>query len=126
MRLLLNSCVLGVVLSGAILAGQGATPFAARAEAASFDCTRARAADERAICGNRALEDRDVKLSTMFALVPRLVGMGARGAIQDDQRAWLTQRSQCGGNIACIRASYDRRIATLQRQFDDIASRGPF
>lgn len=96
------------------------------AHAASFDCAKARAADEKAICHHRALEDADVRMATMFELEGHLLAMGGRGALQDAQVAWLKQRRRCGADVACLIRSYDRRLAELQRTFDDIASRGPF
>lgn len=95
-------------------------------QAASFDCTKARAADEKAICRHRALEDADVRMATMFELESHLLAMGGRGALQDAQVAWLKQRRRCGADVACLTHSYDRHLAELQRVFDGIASRGPF
>ena len=86
------------------------------ADAASFDCARARSASERAICGNRSLEDRDVKMATLYSVVRQFQGgMGALAAMRDRQSEWLGQRELCGANIACIRRSYDVRIAELER-----------
>lgn len=96
------------------------------AHAASFDCAKARAADEKAICRHRALEDADVRMATMFELEGHLLAMGGRGALQDAQVAWLKQRRRCGADVACLTRSYDRRLAELQRTFDTIAARGPF
>ncbi len=95
-------------------------------QAASFDCAKARAADEKAICRHRALEDADVRMATMFELEGHLLAMGGRGALQDAQVAWLKQRRHCGADVVCLTHSYDRRLAELQRVFDGIASRGPF
>ena len=39
---------------------------------------------------------------------------------------WLTLRGKCGGDVACIRAAYQRRLTDLDKVFKDIASRGPF
>ena len=84
--------------------------------AASFDCARARAADERAVCGVRALEDRDVRMATLYSVNRQLAGgMGALGALQDRQRDWLVERSRCRADAACIRNAYDRRIGELER-----------
>jgi len=110
MRLLLSSLISVAALGAACVS------LSAPAEAASFDCARARAADERAICGNRALEDRDVKMATLYGVNRQLAGgMGALGAIQDRQREWLGERARCGGGSTCIRMAYDRRIAELER-----------
>jgi uncharacterized protein len=96
------------------------------ANAASFDCTRARAADEKAICADRALNDQDVRLKLMFDLSRHLVPMGRRGQIEDEQIAWLKGRRACGANKQCLAAEYDHRIAALQLIFDDVARHGPF
>jgi uncharacterized protein len=45
--------------------------------------------------------------------------MGARGAMQDSQQAWLAKRQRCGGDTACLLQSYRTRIAEL----DDIYRR---
>ena len=94
--------------------------------AASFDCTKARTADEKAICRTRALNDADVRMATLFAVDGHLLAMGGRGALQDAQIRWLASRRRCGGDVACLTRRYDERLAELQRVFDEIASRGPF
>lgn len=99
---------------------------ASNAHAASFDCTKAKTADEKTICRNQSLSDADVKMATMFQMNTRLVMMGARGNMQDRQREWLAERNACKGNLPCLTAAYDRRIRELQADFDGIASRGPF
>ena len=86
------------------------------AEAASFDCTKAKTPDEIAICVTPALSDLDVQMATLYGVrmqIPML--MGARGAAQDEQRAFLAVRGQCGGNVACIQSAYQQRIAVLQQ-----------
>jgi uncharacterized protein len=60
------------------------------------------------------LSDLDVQMATLFGVrmqVPML--MGARGAAQDEQRAFLQSRATCGSNVACITAAYNQRNATL-------------
>ena len=85
-------------------------------EAASFDCGQARTSGERAICGNRGLEDRDVKMATLYGVVRQFQGgMGALGAIRDRQAAWLVERNRCASDVACLRRVYDRRITELER-----------
>ena len=100
--------------------------MAAGAEAASFDCGRARAADERAICASRTLNDRDVTLAVTYRLTAHLMAMGGRGDLQDGQRAWLADRHRCGANAACLNRSYDARLSAVQAAYDGIVSRGPF
>ena len=88
----------------------------ATAEAASFNCTKAAKPDEKAICDSTKLSDLDVEMATLYRVrmeIPML--MGARGAAQDDQRAFLTKRGKCGANVSCIQAAYTARIATLNQ-----------
>jgi uncharacterized protein len=99
---------------------------ASNAHAASFDCAKAKTADEKTICRNRSLSDADVKMATMFTMNAHLVMMGTRGAMQDRQRGWLAERNACKGSFRCLTAAYDKRIDELQADFDTIASRGPF
>ena len=96
------------------------------AQAASFDCARARSADEIAICHDRELGDLDVQMATLFDVVTGLVAMGERGELRDEQHDWLAQRHQCRADVRCLRHSYRRRIAALRRVLDDIRSRGPY
>ncbi len=96
------------------------------AAAASFDCARAKAPDEKAVCANRALNDADVKLTTLYQVDGHLMAMGARGDMQEDQRTWLKRRQACKGDVKCLTRAYADRVADLQAAFDGIASRGPF
>ena len=93
---------------------------AGAAHAASFDCARARAADERAVCADRALNDQDVRMATMFTFLRGVHAMGAAGAMGDRQREWLTARGRCGGDRACLARAYRTRIAELQRDYDHL------
>ncbi|MDI7065936.1 hypothetical protein QMO17_32340, partial [Klebsiella pneumoniae] len=49
------------------------------AQAASFDCNRARLPDEKAICASRQLSELDVEMSVRFQMMMGLVAMGTRG-----------------------------------------------
>ncbi len=102
MRLPLAAALLGAVVSAA-----------APASAASFDCARARAADERAICADRRLNDQDVRMATWLEVLGDVQLMGGNGAMRDDQRAWLANRHRCGGDRVCLAHAYDRRIGDL-------------
>ncbi|PZR32455.1 lysozyme inhibitor LprI family protein [Caulobacter segnis] len=104
------------------LLAAAATPAAA----ASFDCGKARAADERAICANRALNDQDVRVDQLYGITRHLVPMGGRDAIIGEQRAWLKRRHACGANQACLTKSYDRRLVELNRVMERVYQQGPF
>ncbi|QKJ86809.1 hypothetical protein PMPD1_1859 [Paramixta manurensis] len=88
--------------------------------AASFSCKQATAPDEKAICANRVLNDKDVEMTTKFRFLTGLFAMGTRGNMQDQQRQWLANRQRCGSDVSCLKASYDRRIAELDKVYNAI------
>ena len=100
--------------------------LSASASAASFDCARARAPDERAICDSRALNDQDVRLGVLYEVNSRTLAMGGRGALLDGQRLWLAERRRCGADRRCLSRAYARRVGELERLLDRIYSNGPF
>ncbi|MDR7117588.1 hypothetical protein [Caulobacter sp. BE254] len=118
MRLILTALALAFAL-----------PFAAAPTlswAASFDCNRARAPDEKAVCANTALNDKDVKMSVLYEVNRRTLAMGGRGALIDAQQQWLRDRRGCGANRACLNRAYDRRLGELERSMERIYRNGPF
>ena len=96
------------------------------ARSASFDCGKAKASDERAVCASRALSEMDVEMAVRFEMLAGLVGMGTRGDMGDEQRAFLAQRRQCGADKDCLATLYRARIATLKSEYQNLKSRGPF
>ncbi len=102
-----------------LLCGAGA------ASAASFDCRSASRPDEIAICDSRELSQLDVKMATLYDTILKLVGMGVRGNLQDQQRAWLNDRAACGPDRGCIRNLYEARIRTLEAEVARISRSGP-
>jgi uncharacterized protein len=58
-------------------------------DAASFGCSKAEAADEKAVCADRQLSDEDVEMAALYTQLKPLLGMGARGDMEDEQTAWL-------------------------------------
>jgi uncharacterized protein len=97
------------------------------AHAASFDCARAASSDEKTIFRMRALNDRDVRMATLYGLDLRLVPMGTRDSIRRDRALWLAKRRTCRADIACLTKAYDKRIAALQSVIDTrVYPHGPF
>jgi uncharacterized protein len=96
------------------------------ANAASFDCARARTPDEKAICANVALNDKDVRMSVLYDINKRTLAMGGRGALQDSQQEWLRDRRKCGANRACLNRAYDKRLDELDRSMERIYRNAPF
>ncbi len=99
---------------------------AGSASAASFDCRKARWPDEKAICAERALNDKDVRMDVLYGVNKRTLAMGGRGALMDQQQEWLRDRKRCGANTACLNRAYDRRLADLEKSMERIYSNGPF
>ena len=97
----------GVVLALAMAAGS--------ADAAGFDCSKAAAPDERAVCANPALSALDSEMTGLwyaYSRVPML--MGGNGERQTEAEEFLARRRKCGSDVACLKQAYDERIATLQ------------
>jgi uncharacterized protein len=95
------------------------------AGAASFDCSKAEAADEKAVCADRQLNDEDVEMAVLYTQLKPLLGMGARGDMEDEQAAWLKRRAACGADRACLSNAYQERIQQLRGGFEALAKRGP-
>ena len=91
-----------------------AVPAAALAAGPGFNCAKARAADEKAVCKSAALSRLDRQMQSMYREIQGCALMGARGANYDDQTDWLAKRKQCGVNTRCIKALYDKRLAELK------------
>ncbi len=100
--------------------------LAGAAHAASFDCAKARRADEKAICADRSLDNKDVRMAVLYDVNKRTMGMGARGALMDSQQAWLNERAGCKANRVCLARVYDRRLGELERSMERIYRAGPF
>ena len=94
--------------------------------AASFDCSKAEAADEKAICADHQLNDADVEMSVLYVQLKPFLGMGARGDMEDQQVAWLKRRAACGADHACLSKAYADRLQQLKGGFEALAKRGPF
>ena len=100
--------------------------LAAPAYAASFDCQEAETVTEKAICEHRLLNDADVKMSTSYHILRRMVPMGTRSVIQRDQVKWLQFRDQCLESVSCLNQVYNMRQQQLDLQFQRIYKLGPY
>lgn len=101
---------------GVMLVAVGSSPIGwTTAIAASFDCSAASTADEKAVCANADLSSLDSEMSGLwfgYKAMPLL--MGASGDRQDQADAFLKSRAACGSDTACLTKLYNARIATLQ------------
>ncbi len=94
-----------------------AAGLATPANAASFNCAKAAAPDEIAICANPGLSELDSEMGALwfaYSQVPMLMGMN--GNRQDEARAFLAGRAACGANAACLRQAYVARIGALKQE----------
>ena len=97
-----------------------AIAFAAPAHAASFDCARARAADEVTVCRTPSLSALDSEMGGLWYAYSRVpMYMGGTGARRDAAQAFLVRRRACGRNTACLTGAYRARIAELHRGLDE-------
>lgn len=94
--------------------------------AASFKCENAKTKTEHAICEHRTLNDADVKMATTYNIIKRLVPMGTRSAIQDQQVKWLRLRDQCQDNVTCLSDVYKMRQQKLDIYMERVYQQGPF
>lgn len=95
-------------------------------QAASFACERAQTATEKAICKHNQLNDADVKMATSYNIVRKLVPMGTRSLIQEEQVKWLQLRDQCLDNVSCLADVYKMRQQKLDLHLNRIYKLGPF
>ena len=64
--------------------------------------------------------------STTYTILKRLVPMGTRGLIQDEQVKWLSLRDRCGTSQRCLMDVYKMRQQQLELNLDRIYRQGPF
>ena len=88
---------------------------------ASFDCHKALQTDEKTICEDRILSEKDVQMATIFTLIKGLLLMGGRGALVDEQEAWLASRRKCEADKSCLLQLYDQRIRELMNEYQSIS-----
>jgi uncharacterized protein len=98
----------------ALAVAVAATP----ARSASFDCAKAHAPDEVAVCGDRDLSELDVEMAALWFAWSRVpMAMGSNAEWRDGADAFLKERAHCG-DAACLRRTYEARIAALKTDLD--------
>jgi uncharacterized protein YecT (DUF1311 family) len=106
-----TACAILALLAGGVAYG------------ASFDCTKAKTPQEKAICGSRELSLADEKLNAAYKTVQSSVPAEFAIKVRDDQRNWLQLLpSQCRDTESvpserltqCMLRMYAERTADLQ------------
>lgn len=85
----------------------------------SFDCRRARARSEVAVCSDAGLASLDRQMSGQFFNALRSARPGQRALLQRSRNRFLAYRNRCGSN-SCIAQAYRERI----REIDAIMTGG--
>lgn len=85
---------------------------ASAACAASFDCSKARARVEHAICASEQVSQLDSDLASAFA--DALAKASDPGALKSAQRAWLRQTRDTCQDEGCLVNAYRQRVAALK------------
>jgi uncharacterized protein len=91
-----------------------------------INCTKAKAPDEKTICATTSLLQRDAQMSVEYGLLRGFLAMGSRGALVDDQKDWLVQRTACKADKTCLEKTYDNRMIILEAGLERVKSFGPF
>ena len=81
------------------------------AQAASFDCTKAKTFAEKTICADPELSRQDETLATAFKAA--LATTSDKDAFKAKQMQWLTSVRNVCTDASCLKTSYQSRIAAL-------------
>lgn len=86
-------------------------------QAASFDCSKAKAPDEKAVCSDPTLSSMDSEMGALWWTFRQFpFAMGMSGVRQDDAEAFLAARRKCLSDQSCLKQTYQSRIDRLQGQ----------
>lgn len=100
------------------LAAIALAPAASAKDWGLMNCTKAKAKDEKTICADKAILQKDSVVATQYTLLRGMLLMGGRGALIDEQREWLSERAKCEADKKCLNKRYDERIDQLDKHFD--------
>ena len=93
--------------------------------AASFDCTRASTATEKAICASTATGQLDERLADTYRAALSVLPE-TREELKKEQLSWLRSRDAlCGGDNRCLDRSYHERIRLLEERIANRLRQNP-
>lgn len=114
-------------MRGVAIAGMVVFATAGWAQAASFECSKAGSAVERAICGSRELSQMDEALAAAYAAAREGLSAEAERVVREGQRDWIDYRDRActrdarpiGGDydddgVQCLANLYGLRLEQLQ------------
>ncbi|MBY4766724.1 lysozyme inhibitor LprI family protein [Burkholderia ambifaria] len=89
--------------------GDNSTPAAhGQTFLTSFDCRRAKADDEIAICGDAGLAAMDRQLGQLYEAAMRTIADPQ--ALKQSESDWVITRHMCNSDVECLRHAYGERI----------------
>ncbi|WP_269580980.1 MliC family protein [Roseibium sp. Sym1] len=100
----------------------------------TFDCAKAESSAEKLICSNDELGALDRTLGEVYGKAAEVVKSLDAGAEEElntlkaYQRGWVKGRDECWkgeDELACIKATYQRRIAELTARYQLIKGQAP-
>ncbi|MCK7614707.1 MliC family protein [Roseibium sediminicola] len=124
--------VLGIVLATLFAALFWSS--ASLAAEPAFDCAKAESSAEKLICSNDELAALDRKLAEIYGGAVDVVKSLDAGAdealntLKAYQRGWVKGRDECWkgeDELACLKATYERRIAELTARYQLIKGQAP-
>ncbi len=95
------------------------------AQAASFDCRKARTADEVAVCSDPLLSELDDIMADFYRRLRHYTqnfdnAMGLQAQLVDEARDFLRRRADCGDDRTCLEQTYRTRILELLRRWETV------
>ena len=88
--------------------------------AASFDCNKASAETEIAICQSDLLSALDDIIAEQYYNAADVVGWMSSEELKITQRAWIRERNKCGDEYECIYSIYTDRLKEISAGLLDI------
>ncbi len=81
--------------------------------APSFNCDKASAADEKAICDNYSIAWLDRQLDRAWQEAVQRAGASGFSGLKTAQKTWLKSLRSCGKGTGCLLSSYLKRLKEL-------------
>lgn len=122
---------IAVWLGGMVIAALLPLLMASDANAASFDCAKAKSVEEKAICADPKLSKLDEQMDAAYRVTLKTLSPQGQIAVRDGQRQWIKygravcakQRAELPKSSACLVDVYGARLEDLKNVTQKI---GPF
>ncbi len=86
---------------------------------ASFACSKASSATEKAICSIHELAEADVEMASIYKSLLSGMSTSEQSQLKEDQLTWLRTRNDCGNDkniVACLKEAYKDRVEVLKKK----------